>query len=67
MASSSLPATMRGVIMEKDGGIEVLQYRTDLPLPTLQPGEVLIKNEFAGVNYIDTCASLLPPPSNPSQ
>lgn len=40
--------------MEKEGGVEVLEYRDDLPLPTLQPGEILIKNEFAGVNYIDT-------------
>ncbi|KAL6719294.1 NADPH:quinone reductase [Lecanora helva] len=55
MASSSpIPKTMKGVLIGKTGGTEVLQYRTDLPTPTPKEGEVLVKNEFIGINYIDT-------------
>lgn len=51
---ASLPKTMKGVVIEKTGGTEVLQYKTDLPVPEPQEGEVLVKNEFIGINYIDT-------------
>ena len=54
MASQSLPKTMKGVIIEKTGGTEVLQYKTDLPLPEPKDGQVLIKNDYIGLNYIDT-------------
>ena len=52
---TSLPSTMKGVIIEKTGGTEVLQYKTDLPLPEVKEGQVLVKNDFTGINYIDTC------------
>lgn len=45
---------MKGVLIEKTGGTEVLQYRTDLPVPEPKDGELLVKNEYIGVNYIDT-------------
>ena len=45
---------MKGVIIEKTGGPEVLEYKTDLPVPELADGQVLIKNDYIGVNYIDT-------------
>ncbi|KAL1625224.1 NADPH:quinone reductase [Neofusicoccum ribis] len=45
---------MRGVIIEKNGGPEVLQYKTDLPVPEAKAGEVLVKNEYIGINFIDT-------------
>lgn len=51
---SSIPQKMKGVIIEKTGGVEVLDYRTDLPVPEPKEGEVLVKNEFVGINYIDT-------------
>ncbi|MCJ1296088.1 NADPH:quinone reductase [Xylographa carneopallida] len=54
MASSSIPKTMRGILIEKTGGTEVLEYRTDLPVPEPKEGEILVKNEFIGINYIDT-------------
>jgi hypothetical protein len=53
---------MKGVLVEKTGGVEVLEYKTDLPVPSPKEGEVLVKNDFIGINYIDTCVSL-PPPS----
>lgn len=52
--ATGIPKTMCGVLIEKTGGSEVLQYKTDLPVPTLSAGEVLIKNSFIGINYIDT-------------
>lgn len=51
---ASLPKTMKGVLIEKTGGVEVLQYKTDLPVPTPKEGEILVKNDFIGINYIDT-------------
>ncbi|KAF2855878.1 NAD(P)-binding protein [Plenodomus tracheiphilus IPT5] len=51
---SSLPKTMKAVIIEQTGGTEVLQYKTDVPVPEPKDGEVLVKNEFIGINYIDT-------------
>jgi hypothetical protein len=51
---SSLPKTMKAVQIEKTGGPDVLQYKTDVPVPEPKDGEVLIKNEFIGINYIDT-------------
>jgi NADPH2:quinone reductase len=55
MASLSIPTTMKGVIITKTGGTEVLEYKTDLPVPTPKAGQVLVKNDFIGVNFIDTC------------
>ena len=55
MASSiRIPKTMKGIVVEKTGGTEVLEYRTDLSVPEPKEGEVLIKNDFIGINYIDT-------------
>lgn len=56
MSSSTpaIPTTMSGILIEQTGGVDVLQWREDLPVPELKEGEVLVKNEFIGVNYIDT-------------
>lgn len=44
---------MKGVIIEENGGAEVLQYKTDIPVPVPKEDEVLIENDFIGLNYID--------------
>ena len=54
MATSAVPSTMKGIWIEKTGGVEVLQYRTDLAVPQPKDDEVLVRNEIAGVNFIDT-------------
>jgi hypothetical protein len=59
--ATSIPTTMKGVVMEKYGGVDVLEYRTDLPVPTPKDGEILVKNEYTGVNFIDTYLSPSPP------
>lgn len=51
MASNQF-RTQKGVLIEKTGGVEVLDY-INLPMPILKQGEVLVKNDFIGINYID--------------
>ena len=51
---ASIPSTMKGVIIEKTGGTDVMQHKTDLPVPEPTEGQVLVKNDYLGVNYIDT-------------
>lgn len=45
---------MSGILIEEPGGVEVLKWKTDLPVPELKEGQILVKNEWVGVNYIDT-------------
>ena len=51
---ASLPKIMNGVLVEQTGGTEVLQFSSDLPVPSPKEHEVLVKNSVVGVNYIDT-------------
>lgn len=51
---SSLPSTMKAVSFSKTGGPDVLEYSESVPLPKLEDGQVLVKNNVAGINYIDT-------------
>ncbi|KAL7412560.1 hypothetical protein BDY24DRAFT_391837 [Mrakia frigida] len=48
-----IPGTMQALLIEKTGGPEVIQLET-VPVPTLEEGEVLIRVEYAGVNFADT-------------
>jgi NADPH:quinone reductase-like Zn-dependent oxidoreductase len=50
---SGLPQTMAAVLTLGHGGYEMLQYRTDVPRPEPQPGEVLIRVGAAAVNNTD--------------
>ncbi|KAE8342266.1 hypothetical protein BDV24DRAFT_130618 [Aspergillus arachidicola] len=50
----SVPSTMKAVIVEKLGGPEVLEFKSDHPVPTPQEGQLLVKNNISGINYIDT-------------
>jgi NADPH2:quinone reductase len=49
---SSLPKTMKAVQIEKTGGTDVLQYKTDVPVPEPKQGEVLVKNDYIGISQI---------------
>ena len=51
---ASVPKTMKGVIIEKNGGTDVLQYKTDVPVPEAKEGQILVKNDYIGINFIDT-------------
>ncbi|KEY66298.1 hypothetical protein S7711_02761 [Stachybotrys chartarum IBT 7711] len=50
---ASLPTSGKAIQISRNGGVEVLEY-TDVPVPALVEGKVLVKNHFSGVNYIDT-------------
>ncbi len=50
--SASVVTKVKGILVEKPGGIEVLQLR-DLILPAPKEGEVLVKIHAAGLNFID--------------
>lgn len=50
----SLPSTQKAILVEETGGPEVLKVKTDYPVPTPQEGQVLVKNNISGINFIDT-------------
>jgi NADPH2:quinone reductase len=49
----SVPSTQNAIVIETTGGPEVLQYKTNYPVPVPQEGQLLVKNNLSGVNYID--------------
>ncbi|CAE6458583.1 unnamed protein product [Rhizoctonia solani] len=50
---SPITTSMKAARVGKQGGLEEIQV-TDIPVPTPNPNEILIKVEWAGVNFIDT-------------
>lgn len=48
-----VPQTMKAIQVAQTGGPEVLQLK-DVPVPAPSAAQVLVKNDFAGVNFIDT-------------
>ncbi|KAF9872311.1 zinc-binding dehydrogenase [Colletotrichum karsti] len=49
------PETMSAIRVPRTGGVEVLTHETSVPVPAPSAeGQVLVRNEYAGVNYIDT-------------
>ncbi|KAF2395627.1 NAD(P)-binding protein [Trichodelitschia bisporula] len=65
--ASEIPKAGPAVVIYKTGGREVLEYTPDAPVPSPGKGQVLVKNEFIGVNYIDTYfrTGLYPAPKMP--
>lgn len=51
---SAIPDTMTAAVVRAVGGPDALQIEHDYQTPTLQPGGVIVKNEYAGINFIDT-------------
>lgn len=50
---SPIPSNMKAVQIAKNGGVEVLKHK-EIPVPSLPSNHVLVKNHYAGVNFIDT-------------
>lgn len=50
---NAIPETMAAVLLTGHGGFEKLEYRTDVPVPKPDNGEVLIRVSAAGVNNTD--------------
>ena len=49
----AIPENMTAVLLTGHGGFEMLDYRSDVPVPTPREGEVLIKVGAAGINNTD--------------
>lgn len=50
---TALPKTMAAVLLTGHGGPEKLVYRTDVPVPAVGAGEVLVKVSACGMNNTD--------------
>jgi NADPH:quinone reductase len=61
-----IPAKMNVVQISKNGGLDVLE-NAQVPIPTPTGDEVLVKNAYCGVNFIDTYfrSGLYPAPRFP--
>lgn len=51
--SLTLPPTMSGVVLTGHGGFDKLEFRTDLPVPQIGKGEVLIRVAASAINNTD--------------
>ena len=45
---------MKAIVISKNGGPEALEYTSSHPVPKPLEGQVLVKNTFVGINFIDT-------------
>mmetsp|Transcript_19486 Transcript_19486/g.27777 ORF Transcript_19486/g.27777 Transcript_19486/m.27777 type:complete len:86 (+) Transcript_19486:152-409(+) len=52
--SNSVPETMKAAVVRETGDAHMLKVETNYPTPKLQKGQVIVKNEYAGINFIDT-------------
>ncbi len=50
---STLPKTMRAVVLTGHGGLDKLEYREDWPTPEPGPGDVVVKVGACGLNNTD--------------
>lgn len=51
--SSTYPQTQSAIIITEFGEADVLQYRSDMVVPSLDTGMVLVKIAYAGINPVD--------------
>jgi len=49
----TFPPTVEAITIPHIGGLEVLEKKT-IPFPQVNPGDIVIKVEYFGVNFIDT-------------
>jgi NADPH:quinone reductase len=45
---------MKAILLTEAGDTSKLKYTTDQPVPKLSDGQILVKNNIAGINFIDT-------------
>lgn len=51
---SSVPSTMKAAVIRETGDAHAMKVEPDFPVPEMKPGGVIVKNQFAGINFIDT-------------
>ncbi|KIJ66451.1 hypothetical protein HYDPIDRAFT_86284 [Hydnomerulius pinastri MD-312] len=47
------PSTIQAITISKNGGPEVIE-KTEIPFPKVEPGHLVVKVKYLGVNFIDT-------------
>ncbi|KIJ22213.1 hypothetical protein PAXINDRAFT_165455 [Paxillus involutus ATCC 200175] len=47
------PSTIQAITIAKNGGPEVIE-KTEIPFPKVEPGHLVVKVQYLGVNFIDT-------------
>ena len=50
----SVPSSMKAVIISETGGADKLQYTDSQDTPKPGDGQILVKNDYSGINFIDT-------------
>jgi len=50
--STQIPKTQKAIRIHETGGLDVLRYE-DVPVPEINDNEILIKNKYAGINFIE--------------
>ncbi len=48
-----LPTTQKAIVIHENGGPEVLKYE-DILVPQIKDSEILIKNKYAGINFLES-------------
>lgn len=51
---SAVPSTMKAAVVREVGDAHALKVEPDFPTPSMGAGQVIVKNHFAGINFIDT-------------
>ncbi|KAG9009703.1 hypothetical protein FRB94_011558 [Tulasnella sp. JGI-2019a] len=54
MSSKSFPKTIKAIGFHKNGDLNVIEELKDIPFPESDDQSVIVKVEYAGVNFIDT-------------
>jgi NADPH2:quinone reductase len=54
LAFSPLRSKQQAAVIREVGDADVMKVETDFPTPKMNPGQVIVKNEYAGINFIDT-------------
>ncbi len=44
----------QAAVVRETGDAHALKMESDFPTPELKPGQVIVKNKYAGINFIDT-------------
>lgn len=52
MSAASIPKTQKVILINETGGYDVLKYQ-DYPIPKISDNDILVKNKYSGINFIE--------------
>ena len=53
MSTPAIPDLMSAVLLTRHGGLDALEYRSNVPVPRPAPGAVLLEVQACGQNNTD--------------